>query len=155
AIFQPEGYIKENGQVVENLEGDRVQNNTASTHVVAQGQRRVLVIEPAAGDHQLLIDRLKAVGNNKYKVLSITPSRLPETKADLGVFLSNYDCVILANVPAELISDEQQEMIRSNTHDQGCGLIMIGGPDGFGAGGWQSTPVEKALPVDCDIQSFK
>ena len=32
---------------------------------------------------------------------------------------------------------------------------MIGGPDSFGAGGWQDTPVEKALPVDCDIKSLK
>ncbi|MGL4549762.1 MAG: VWA domain-containing protein, partial [Gemmataceae bacterium] len=31
----------------------------------------------------------------------------------------------------------------------------IGGPEGFGAGGWQNTPVEKALPVDCDIKSLK
>jgi len=27
--------------------------------------------------------------------------------------------------------------------------------DSFGAGGWQETPVEKALPVDCDIKSLK
>src|SRR5437899_1833398 len=46
-------------------------------------------------------------------------------------------------------------MLRSNTHEQGCGLIMIGGPDSFGAGGWQATPIEKALPVDCDIKSIK
>ena len=73
----------------------------------------------------------------------------------LAVFLSNFDCVILANVAAEQVSEEQQEMIRSNTHDQGCGLVMIGGPDSFGAGGWQDTPVEKALPVDCEIKSLK
>src|SRR4029453_5882698 len=73
----------------------------------------------------------------------------------LAVFLSNFDCVILANVPAERVSEEQQEVIRRNTHDQGCGPGMTGGPDGFGAGGWQNTPVEKALPVDCDIRSLK
>src|SRR5207249_5985909 len=89
---------------------------------------------------------------------------------DLTVFLSNYDSVILANVAASdvgtgdvgggdrvptLVTEEQQEVLRSNTQDQGCGLVMIGGPNGFGAGGWQGTPVEKALPVDCDIKSFK
>ena len=155
AVFQPEGVEDERGEGLTQLEGDRVQNNSATTHVVALGQRRILVIEPAPGDHQLLIDRLKTIGNSKYKVFSITPQRLPENKAELGVFLSNYDCVLLANVPAELITDEQQEMLRSNTHDQGCGLVMIGGPDSFGAGGWQNTPIEKALPVDCEIKSFK
>jgi uncharacterized membrane protein len=155
AIFQPEAVESERGEITPGLEGDRVQNNSATTHVVALGQKRILLIEPNIGDHQLLLDRLKAMANAKYQVHDITPSRLPENKADLGVFLSEYDAVILANVPAEMISDEQQEMIRSNTHDQGCGLVMIGGPDGFGAGGWQATPIEKALPVDCDIKSFK
>ena len=32
---------------------------------------------------------------------------------------------------------------------------MIGGPYGFGAGGWQGTPVEQALPVDCEIKSVQ
>ncbi|HEV3448362.1 MAG TPA: VWA domain-containing protein, partial [Gemmataceae bacterium] len=155
AIFVPEAVENGKGGIIQGLEGDRVQNNSATTHVVALGQRRILVIEPEAGQHQLLVDRLKAMANSKYKVHTITPARLPESKDELGVFLSNYDSVIMANVPAEMLNDEQQEMIRSNTSDQGCGLIMIGGPDGFGAGGWQGTPIEKALPVDCDIKSFK
>jgi uncharacterized membrane protein len=155
AIFQPEAAQDEGGQFVQGLAGDRVQNNSATTHVVALGQRRILVVEPKIGDHQLLVDRLRIMANSKYKVQAIAAASLPENKTDLGVFLSEYDCVILANVPAEMLNSEQQEMIRSNTHDQGCGLIMIGGPDSFGAGGWQGTPVEKALPVDCDIKSFK
>jgi uncharacterized membrane protein len=155
AIFQPEGVEDDRGEVRAGLEGDRVQNNSATTHVVALGQRKILLIEPDPGQHQLLLDRLKAMANSKYKVHNITPTRLPQDKANLGVFLSEYDCVILANVPADMINDEQQEMLRSNTHDQGCGLVMIGGPDSFGAGGWQGTAVEKALPVDCDIKSFK
>jgi hypothetical protein len=32
---------------------------------------------------------------------------------------------------------------------------MIGGPQSFGAGGWQNTEVEKALPVTMDIKSMK
>lgn len=154
AVFQPEA-VEAEGSGFVKMVGDRIQNNNASTHVVAMGQRRVLVVEPTNGDHQLLVDRLTDVGNKKYTVHAITADQLPKNKTDLGVFLSNYDCVVMANVPAELISEEQQEMLRSNTHDQGCGLVMIGGPDSFGAGGWQGTPVEKALPVDCDIKSLK
>jgi uncharacterized membrane protein len=155
AIFQPEGVEDERGEVVAGLEGDRIQNNSATTHVIATGQRKILLIEQNLGDHELLEQRLRVMANSKYKVHVITPAKLPETRADLGVFLSEYDCVILANLPAEMLNEEQQEMIRSNTRDQGCGLVMIGGPDSFGAGGWQGTPVEQALPVDCDIKSFK
>lgn len=169
AVFQPEAVQGEKGELLQGLPGDRVQNNSASTHVVAMGQRRILIVEPRPGDHQLFIDRLKAVGNSKYKVHNITVDDLPQNKTDLAVFLSNYDCLILANVAASdveagvvgdgrqagVITEEQQEIIRSNTHDQGCGLIMIGGENGFGAGGWQGTPVEKALPVDCELKAFK
>jgi hypothetical protein len=37
----------------------------------------------------------------------------------------------------------------------GAGLIMLGGSDSFGAGGWMNTPVEKALPVDMQIKAIK
>ncbi|GIW82170.1 MAG: hypothetical protein KatS3mg105_3977 [Gemmatales bacterium] len=169
AVFEPERVIDEKGEVVHRkLLGDRVQNNRATTHVIALGQRRVLLVEPIAGDHRLLVDHLNRVGESRFQVFTVTADQLPKNKAELAVFLSNYDCIILANVPASdiaegavgeelagAISEEQQEVIRSNTYDQGCGLIMIGGPNGFGAGGWQGTPIEKALPVDCDIKSLK
>jgi uncharacterized membrane protein/Mg-chelatase subunit ChlD len=158
ATFQPD-----------NLPGDRVQNNRATTHVIAMGRRRVLVIEPNIGDHQLLVDHLRRVGDSKFQVHTVTPGDMPQNKDEFQAFLSSYDCVILANVPASdvapgdvpaeripaTITEEQQEVLRTNTYDQGCGLIMIGGPYGFGAGGWTGSPVEKALPVDCDIRSVK
>jgi uncharacterized membrane protein len=158
ATFQPD-----------NLPGDRVQNNRATAHVIALGRRRVLVVEPNIGDHQLLVDHLRRVGDSKFQVHTVTPGDMPQNKDEFQAFLSSYDCVILANVPASdvapgdvpadripaTITEEQQEILRANTYDQGCGLIMIGGPYGFGAGGWMGSPVEKALPVDCDIRSVK
>jgi uncharacterized membrane protein len=155
ATFQPL-QIMDPDSSARPVTGYRTENKRATTHVIALGQRRLLLIEPREGEHQLLLDRLRAIGGeSKFKVHSIEASRLPQSHEELGVFLSNYDCIILANVPAEMLNDEQQEMIRSNTHDQGCGLIMVGGPESFGAGGWQGTAVEKALPVDCEIKSIK
>src|SRR5205823_14845001 len=61
----------------------------------------------------------------------------------------------LANVPREKFTQEQDEAMRACVHEQGCGLIMIGGRNGFGCGGWQETEVEKALPVTCDLKSLK
>lgn len=156
AIFVPQFLEDARGKFFRGrLAEDRVQNNRATTHVVARGQRRVLLVEQNVGDHQLLVDRLKLVAKEKYQLIAIPVERLPQNKEELGVFLSNYDCVIMANLPAETLTDDQQEMIRSNTHEQGCGLVMIGGPDSYGAGGWQQTPIEKALPVDCDIHAMK
>ena len=46
-------------------------------------------------------------------------------------------------------------MLVRNTEELGCGLIMIGGPNSFGAGGWANTELEKAMPVDFQIKSAK
>jgi uncharacterized membrane protein len=78
--------------------------------------------------------------------------------------LQPYDAVILANVPrasgadADSIrnfSDDQIKMLVRNTETLGSGLIMLGGPNSFGAGGWTNTELEKAMPVDFQIKSAK
>lgn len=37
--------------------------------------------------------------------------------------------------------------------DQGGGLLMTGGPEAFGLGGWYRTPVEAVLPVSSDVRT--
>jgi hypothetical protein len=159
AEFQPERIVDDAGNIVHEGRppGDRPQNNRASAHVVARGQRRVLILEARADDHAKLAETLRAAGRAKFQVDDFPVSvldRYPD-RDRLASFLGDYDCVILANVPADQVSSEQMEALRANTHDQGCGLVMIGGPDGFGAGGWQDTPVERALPVNADIRSLE
>jgi hypothetical protein len=158
AEFLPEYVEDEMGnRIQDGLPGDRVQNNRASAHVVARGRRRILLLEGKKDEHRFLIDRLKAAGEGKFQVYAepVTGLERYNDRDQLAVYLSNFDCVILANVSADQISDERQEVLRTNTHDQGCGLVMIGGPESYGAGGWQNTAVEKALPVDSEIQSLE
>jgi hypothetical protein len=158
AKFIPRVVVMDNGEEKPAPLG-RLQNKEASSHVLALGQRRVLVVENVREDgrpemeHTFLVEHLRGVGESKFRVDHVRSNQLPKGKGDLAVFLSNYDCLILANLPSEALDEDQQEVVRGNTEDQGCGLIMIGGPDSFGAGGWQGTPVEKALPVDCSAWS--
>jgi uncharacterized membrane protein len=158
AVFTPlESRDANNRDALPGLAGDRIQNNRGMAHVIARGARRVLFVEPdrEADDsypHQHLIDQLKAA---RYLVLPRTAGQLPVNKDELTVYLSNFDCLVIADVPAERFTPAQQEVIRSNTYDQGCGLVFVGGPDSYGAGGYQRTPIEAALPVDCEIKSMK
>ena len=46
-------------------------------------------------------------------------------------------------------------MLVRNTQQMGAGLVMLGGPNSFGAGGWTGTELEKAMPVDFQIQNAK
>lgn len=157
AVFTPLG--NEGGDGADwqpGLPGDRIQNNKGMAHVIARGARRVLFVEPTQNDdtypHQHLINQLKAA---RFVVLPRTVGQLPVNKDELTVYLSNFDCVVIADVPAEKFTPAQHEVIRSNTYDQGCGLVFVGGPDSYGAGGYQKTGIEAALPVDCEIKSMK
>jgi uncharacterized membrane protein len=157
ATFTPTRSMDANGgNVVQGLPGDRSANNRATASVVARGQRRVLFVEDppeaAKSPHKFLTDTLRAA---KFRLDVLPADKLPDDPGDLGVFLSNYDCLILANVPAEWLSPAQQEVIRQGVSDQGLGLVMVGGPTSFGPGGYQQTAVETALPVDCDIKSLQ
>src|SRR5262249_1387303 len=87
--------------------------------------------------------------------LAIQPEQLPQDPDVLTQFLTRFDSVILANLPAESLTEVQQKVLRSNIHDQGMGLVMVGGRQSYGAGGWQGTEVEEALPVTCDLKSME
>ena len=157
ATFTPTRSMDPDGRnAVAGLPGDRSANNRATASVVARGHRRVLFLDDPAefakNPHRHLLDTLRTA---KFRLDRLAADKLPADPADLGVFLSNYDCLVLANVPAEWLSPEQQEVIRQGVSDQGLGLVMIGGPTSFGPGGYQQTPVEAALPVDCDIKSLQ
>lgn len=148
-IDQPDGKSVVNPR----LAGDRPQNNRASAGVVARGGRAVLLIEATAGEHKLLARRLQHT-ESSLSVVAATAASLPKDSETFAFILNKFDGVILANVPADLINEDQQKVIRSAVHDQGIGLIMIGGHQSFGAGGWQGTEVEKALPVMADLKSL-
>ena len=52
-------------------------------------------------------------------------------------------------------SDDQIAVLVRNTQQMGAGLVMLGGPNSFGAGGWANTELEKAMPVDFQIKNAK
>ncbi|MEZ6089624.1 MAG: hypothetical protein R3C05_16655 [Pirellulaceae bacterium] len=78
--------------------------------------------------------------------------------------LQAYDAVILANVPRvngdsehsiHQIANDQITMLVRNTQQLGAGLLLIGGPDSFGVGGWTGTELEAAMPVDFEIKNLR
>lgn len=157
ATFLPTRSFDPNGaNVVAGLPGDRTANNRATTAVVARGRQGLLFLEEQTGEasaHKHLIDTLRRA---KIRVNTLAVSALPADKGDLGIFLSNYDCIVIADVPAEAFNGpDHMETIRDAVSDQGCGLIMVGGPSSYGPGGYQRTAIETALPVDCEIKSLK
>ncbi|QOI99706.1 MAG: VWA domain-containing protein [Phycisphaeraceae bacterium] len=63
---------------------------------------------------------------------------------------SAYDAVVLVNQPASNFSQAQQNDLTQYVKDAGGGLLVVGGPDGFGAGGWIGSTLADALPLLLD-----
>ncbi|MCX8107511.1 MAG: glutamine amidotransferase, partial [Verrucomicrobiae bacterium] len=61
--------------------------------------------------------------------------------------LYEYHGVILDDIEAEFFDSGQLGLIRSFVAERGGGLLMLGGVDSFGDGGWARTPVASVLPV--------
>ncbi len=126
------------------------QNNRATTFTHIRGKGQVLVIEDFehAGEHERFIQALREQN------LEITVQPSNQLFSQLAE-LQGFDAVVLANVPREQFTDAHIKMLVDNTQQLGAGLVMLGGPSSFGAGGWTDTEVEKAMPVDFQIKSAK
>lgn len=124
--------------------GDSIgENNRAMAVTFVSGQGRVLVIAGSAEDAAPLVQVLtEARIDAEVREAGDAPTSLVE----LGV----YDAVVLDNAPAYKFTQQQQEDLRNFVHDLGGGLVMVGGPDSFGAGGWIGSPLADALPVKLD-----
>jgi uncharacterized membrane protein len=154
-FYKYEAQFIPDGPDADNL----TQNNRATHFTDVRGKGHVLLIENSErqGEFGRLVESLQTEG------LRVTLQPSNQLFGSLTE-LQRYDTVILANVPRSngfettkinSFSDEQIRMLVRNTEELGCGLIMIGGDNSFGAGDWARTEIEKAMPVDFTIKSAK
>ena len=125
-----------------------IENNEAGGYVYIRGASRVLFVAPSQLEVRYLAE---ACRKENIEADVIAPDAFPDSLGGL----QNYDCVVLANVGADELGPARMEMLRANVRDLGAGLIMLGGENSFGAGGYENTPIEDALPVTMDIQQKK
>lgn len=131
------------------------QNNEMAAFTEIVGPPRVLLVAEEGGvdangtpipDESPQIQlALQAAG---LTVDRTTPSDLP---AGLAQF-SNYASVVMVNVNAKNLSPRKMETIQSYVRDLGGGLVMVGGPQSYGMGGYFGTPLEEALPLEMQIK---
>lgn len=121
-------------------------NNRAAALVNVESRGRILILSTDPAADQVLAN---ALNQEQLETLLTTPDAISLNAPTL----QQFDAVILSNVPANLISDEAQRMLRAYVYDLGGGLAMIGGDQSFGAGGWIGSPLAEALPVGLDVKS--
>jgi len=133
-------------QAAIDVEGDTIEeNNRAVGTVLVRGRPHVLVADRDRGHAQSLVAALRA---QQLEVSLVEPSRIPGDAAAL----KKFDGIILSNVSSINMNRGQMANIRDYVRDQGGGLIMIGGDQSFGLGGYYQTPIEEALPVTMEVK---
>ena len=123
-------------------------NNSDFGLVFTSGKPRILIIE---SDPKSVKDLAYALEEQDVQVDVRPPQGMPDALADL----QNYELLILSNVPATALSMRQMEVARTYVQDLGGGLIMIGGDQSFGLGGYYKTVLEEILPVRSDFEKEK
>ena len=119
------------------------QNNQASAMTYVAGPGRVLVLHDNDPTGQRLAQALADTD------LHIDRQHVSEFPQDLAE-LMDIDAVVLVNTENVNFTYQQQEMLVRYVSDLGGGLVMIGGPAAFGAGGWIGSPAQEVIPVELD-----
>ncbi|PZD96235.1 hypothetical protein DNH61_08490 [Paenibacillus sambharensis] len=126
-------------------EDEQAANNAAYAFSRVDGPPKVLIVEGQSGSSANITQALKA-SLIPYEL--ILPEQLPAELADYA----GYDSIILHNVPATRIAGGPMKHLETAVRDYGIGLMMLGGEDSYGLGGYFKTPVERALPVHMELQ---
>ena len=152
------GFVNYQVQITPEQDGF-YQNNRLDAYSQVEGPPRILMVAPPVGEklpngeprpdeYSALLSALQSAN---MQVDVITPRRLP---SDLPS-LAQYESVVMVDVPARTLGNNQMENLKSYVHDLGGGLVVVGGTTSYGVGGYYKTPLEEALPVDMQIKDEK
>ncbi|MCA9256732.1 MAG: VWA domain-containing protein [Phycisphaerales bacterium] len=126
------------------------ENNKTVAYTTVEGPPKVLFVGKRQSQEEdtLLIE---ALGRENIEVRWADDENLHLSTS----VLQDYSAIIIANAGADNFSADQQRMLATYVRDLGGGLVMIGGDDSFGAGGWQGSPVEDVMPVKFDVDNVR
>jgi Ca-activated chloride channel homolog len=128
------------------------QNNAAVTTAPVKGKPNILYVEGGVLREPGSANYLKhALEHENMDVEVRGPRGLPSTAKEL----EKFDLVMVSDVPAHLVGAAQMQALDTYVAGMGGGLIMAGGEDSFGSGGYQGTRMEQILPVRFDSEKIK
>jgi uncharacterized membrane protein len=140
---------------IDPIPGERnTADNRQDVQILAIESRiRLLIIEGAARpeytslfrtlghDANIELSTLLRVQRDRFAATGSVQT-VPQTADEWNKF----DVILIGDLDSSFLSPAQQTQLRQRVSDGG-GLVMIGGLKNFGAGGYQGSPLEEALPV--------
>ena len=123
-------------------------NNSASAVVFAAGKPSILVVDSETKE----TNHFRWALEEQEMSVQVRPVEgIPRSLAEL----QKFDCLVLSNVPATSMTLNQMEIVRTYVEDLGGGLVMIGGDQSYGLGGYYKTTIEEILPVRSNFEKEK
>lgn len=130
---------------------NRSENNIARNYLFVEGAGRVLLVTDPEDDPQEWQYFQQALEQGDREVEVKTAWDFPLDP----LALMPYDCIVFADVPADAFLATQRQAVHDAVRDLGMGFLMLGGPNSFGPGGYQNSPIEDCLPVSMEISKKK
>ncbi|HEX6508702.1 MAG TPA: VWA domain-containing protein [Chloroflexota bacterium] len=124
------------------------ENNTGSAFTSVQGPPKVLII---TDDKSKAMDVLRSLQSTGIEASVQTPNAVVPT---LG-YLQRYAAVVIVDTAADVLGSALTSQLVPYVRDLGHGLVVIGGEESYGMGGYGQTPLEQALPVKMDLPKRK
>lgn len=119
------------------------ENNRARFLVGVQGPRPILHVTEAKASG---LAQLLQAGQLPIKV------RTPEECRWSLEELSKYSAVLIENVPAEKIGSAGMDNLAAWVRETGSGLMLTGGRNSYGTGGYYKSPLDPILPVSMELR---
>ena len=126
--------------VLEPVHDHFSQNNAADAYVLVTGEPQVLL---ATDDPARASDLVAALTTARQHVTVVPAGGVPSSIATLA----GYDAVVLDDVSAAKLGTAAMASLQVYVRDLGKGLVMLGGHDSYGAGGYLNSTLEEVLPV--------
>jgi hypothetical protein len=120
------------------------ENNRAGRIVTGLPARPVAVVSPSPEHGMAFAQLLAAEG---LEAVVVPPESAPEYQEGW----LEYGGIVLLNMPAIALSTRQHGLIETAVAEHGLGLLILGGANSFGPGGYFETALERLSPLSSRI----
>ncbi len=124
------------------------EDDRASVFVSVLGPARALLISEDSHEREVVGAALNAA---ELPFDSLPVASIPTE----GTAFTRYDVILLGAFSAARLSIEQLSWLAAAPRDLGIGLLLLGGQEAFGPGGYGRTPIEEVSPVTFDLKQLR